>query len=175
MYKYIVTGDGMSYFIAVLIIAFLNFAVIIKSIKLQKNTAVFCGGKTGFKNIRKMNKLKSLGFVVFFAGKTNVENALKKGIMKGGECFVTEREFEMLTDAEKEKLISFCRYYLQCSDVRIMRDIVSRKYRVMDIEECDVLRLYGKSILGLIAEFVFLTEISLITAVITQKILTFLL
>ncbi|MBR5467872.1 MAG: hypothetical protein IKU80_01440 [Firmicutes bacterium] len=163
----------MSYFIAVLIIVFIKFSLIIKSSRPKKSIAVFCEGKTGIKNIRKMKKLKNMGFEVFFAGKTTMENAVKKGVMKRDECFVTEREFEMLTEDEKEKLISFCRYYFQCSDAEKIKNKIGEKYKLLDIENSDVIKLYGQSVFRMIMEFIFLTEISLMTALITHKILTF--
>ena len=95
--------------------------------------------------------------------------------MKSGDCFVTEREFRMLTKKEKEKLISFCRVYLMCSDAEKIRDKISEKYSIVDIENADIINFYGRSVLQMITDFIFLMEISIISAVITHKLMTFLL
>ena len=62
-----------------------------------------------------------------------------------------------------------------CSDVEKIKDKIREKYSIVDIENADIINFYGRSVLQMITDFIFLTEILIISAVIAHKLMTFLL
>jgi len=165
----------MSYLIFVCIML-ISFTFFCKKKENAKNIAVFIEDKD-IRHIekRKVKQVMRLGIPIYFISRRKTENAIKAakclGIMNRGASFVTGRELKLISKDEYDKLVSFCRLYLECSDISLIKKSISKKYDLLGIEDVDIKKMHFISIRQMVFEFIFLVSAAFITAMTTHYIL----